>query len=118
MRPDQVQRLRELSEKLADVVLDECDPDTWPGAKKPLAEVSQQERGDRYWCKKNAAATFALLQRAESLLPDGQGSNRGPAKEPPELESEIAQAEKAAAQALEKARSRASNIVKRSKAGG
>lgn len=52
MRPDQLVRLAELSEKLADVVLEEADPAEWPGANMPLASLSQQERGDRYWSKK------------------------------------------------------------------
>jgi hypothetical protein len=32
MRPDQIQRLQDLSEKLAEVVLEEADPKEWPGA--------------------------------------------------------------------------------------
>ena len=34
MRHDQLQRLQELSEKLADVVLEEADPAEWPGARR------------------------------------------------------------------------------------
>ena len=39
MREDQKKRLEALSEKLIDVVLEEADPDFWPGAGQPLADV-------------------------------------------------------------------------------
>lgn len=116
MRQDQIERLRTLAEKLADVVLEEADPDMWPGTGMPLADMTKDQRGDRFWCKKNAAATFALLQRTESVLnptvPDG-----GP-KPSADVEHDIAQAERMAAKALETARARSAWLVKRSQAGG
>lgn len=116
MRADQIERLKALSEKLADVVLFEADPDTWPGAGQKTADMTQQERGDRYWSKKNAAATFALLQRTESLVVDSQLPGRPDM--PPDLEAEVKKAEKMAAKALEAARARSSGLVKRTQAGG
>ena len=77
MRPDQLERLRDLEERLADVVLEEADPDTWPGAGKPLASLTQQERGDRFWCKRNAAATFGLLERTVRTLADAVAPHGG-----------------------------------------
>ena len=111
MREDQIARLTDLSEKLADVVLEEADPDEWPGAGMPLAAISQQERGDRYWCKKNAAATFALLERTQSLLTDA--SELDPHGKPhvrPELEAEIAHAERRAAKAVDQALAKARQL--------
>lgn len=67
MRDDQVQRLQALSERLGEVVIEEVDPHQWPGNGKPLAELTQQERGDRYWCKKNAAATMTLLLKVVNI---------------------------------------------------
>lgn len=61
MTPDQLTRLQGLSVKLAEVFLDEADPDTWSGAGVSTADMSREERGDRVWCKKNAVATLALL---------------------------------------------------------
>jgi len=69
MRQDRFIRLQELSERLTDVVLDEANPDAWPGAGAPLESLSRDDRGDRYWCKKNAAATLSLLTKTISLLP-------------------------------------------------
>lgn len=67
MRLDQLQRLQELSEGMADVVISEMDTAAWPGAGKPLAEITKDERGDRYWCKKNAAASLSLLVKLLSV---------------------------------------------------
>jgi len=110
MRADQITRLAELSEKLADVVLEEADPDMWPGAGQPLAEVDQQTRGDRYWCKKNAAATFALLERTSSLLSDVKDPSRNRSEqEEADLDKQIKVKEKEAAKML-------ADVMKRSKA--
>lgn len=51
MRDDQITRLQALSERLGEVVITEVDPQNWPGADKGPTELTQQERGDRYWCK-------------------------------------------------------------------
>lgn len=112
MRQDQIERMRELSEKLAEVVLEEADPDTWPGAGMPLADLSKDDRGDRYWCKKNAAATFALLQRAQSTLQDISTPHpaRGPDDEG-DVDKDIARQEKEAARVLAAAMARAKGVT-------
>lgn len=103
MRPDQLKRMQDLAEKLADVVLEEADPGMWPGAGTPLAEVSQQVRGDRYWCKKNAAATFMLLGKAEEIIARrGDGDREKITDEGEDMDRTIAQAEKEASKALER----------------
>ena len=100
MREDQRIRLAELSEKLADVVLEEADPALWPGAGQPLAEITAAERGDRYWCKKNAAATFSLLERSIGLI---EKVNRpGGGDDDEDLDKQITRAEKEAAKLLDK----------------
>lgn len=67
MRQDQFERLQALQATLTDVFISEADPSNWPGAGIDLANLDKQSRGDRYWCKKNAVATIALMQRIESL---------------------------------------------------
>jgi hypothetical protein len=102
MRPDQRKRLAELSEKLIDVVLEEADPDFWPGAGKALADVDQETRGNRYWCKKNASATFALANSVEKLCDNTkQALGRDP-YQGADLEAEIRRAEKLAGKMLDK----------------
>lgn len=102
MRPDQIQRLRELQEKLAEVVLEEADPDTWPGAGVPLADVDQTTRGNRYWCKKNAAATFALLERTTSTLTEYHApTGLDPVAQEADIDKQIARREKEAAAMLD-----------------
>lgn len=84
MTPDQLQKLRDRAELLVDIFLEESDPTTWPGNGVPVAEMSKQVRGDRYWCKKNAVATLAAAHRVSALvelemrLASGQGAIRMP----------------------------------------
>lgn len=112
MRPDQIQRMQELAERLADVVLEEADPSEWPGAGIPLASLSQQERGDRYWCKKNAAATFSLLERTNSVLSDIKDPNRNrSSEEEADLDAKIKAAEKEAEKRLSKIMSGAKKVT-------
>lgn len=73
MRDDQLKRLEMLQEKLIDAAVVEMDPDFWPGSydedgklKRP-DQLTKDERGDRYWCKKNAAQTMTLIMKVESL---------------------------------------------------
>lgn len=68
MRQDQYERLQALTEKLTDVFLDEANPDTWPGKGLSAGEMDQQTRGDRYWVKKNAAATLTVIMKTTSLI--------------------------------------------------
>lgn len=102
MRQDQIQRLAELSEKLAEVVLEEADPAEWPGAGVPLASMTKEERGDRYWSKKNAAATFALLERTTSLLTDAKDLRNNRPEDDADMEKQIAAKEREASKLLDK----------------
>ncbi|CRL45836.1 hypothetical protein SGGMMB4_03928 [Sodalis glossinidius str. 'morsitans'] len=80
MHNDEKTRLSKLSDKLTDVVLEEADPDNWPGAGKAIDAHTKQERGDRYWCKKNAATTLTLFQGAYAYRPANAWGN---ARRPP-----------------------------------
>jgi hypothetical protein len=105
---DQRLRLAALEEKLVDLVLDEADPDHWSGEGKSLSQLSQLERGDRYWCKKNAAASLSLLVKVSAVLEVKPGvgpSGRTDAEEG--VDRAIARAEAAAAKALERIGARA-----------
>jgi hypothetical protein len=99
MRADQLEKMRALQERLAEVFFGECEPETWP------ALDTQQGRGDRYWLKKNAQASLVLIGRIENLLAlrDGRASGGGPTEgeqqqaDEAHLDREIAEAEKEAA---------------------
>lgn len=103
MRADQIQRLKDLEEKIAEVVIEEADPDLWPGAGIPLADMTNEQRGNRLWTKRNAAASFALLERTISLVRDAESVNplTGNFNPRPDLDKEINDAEKKAAKMLE-----------------
>lgn len=111
MRTDQYEKLQALSERLTDVFLDEADPDNWPGKGLDLQTMDKATRGDRYWSKKNAAATVMLLGRVHSLVDVIQRASAG-ANDPAqgavaegedELDAEIAAAEIEAARLLSQA---------------
>jgi hypothetical protein len=68
MRQDQYERLQALSEKLTDVLIEEADPELWPGSTIPVDKQDKAIRGDRYWFKRNAVATCALVIRVGTLV--------------------------------------------------
>lgn len=94
MRPDQLQRLNDLAEKLADSFLLEADPSEWPGDNKPPADLTQQERGDRYWCKKNAMATGGVLRYTLDLV--GKNASAPPEEGDADMDKKIREAEQRA----------------------
>jgi hypothetical protein len=105
MRPDQLARLQDLSEKLADRFLMEADPVEWPGSGTAPADLTQQERGDAYWCKKNAMATGGVLRYTLDLVkthsaPMGESDE---AARDSDLDRKINDAEKRAAAAVSRA---------------
>lgn len=100
MRPEQVERLAKIEEDLVDIFTTECEPKKWPGM------ASVQERGDRYWHKKNALATLQLVGRIQTVLRDARpdsGAGEAPkgdlrpdgeGRDPDEIEREAAALEK------------------------
>jgi hypothetical protein len=107
MRPDQRERLDELSEKLTDVVLDEADPDLWPGQGMHVGDMTQEQRGDRYWCKKNATASIALLLRVQQVTANTPAALGRDALKDKEIDTAIAKADQQAAEFLDKLQSQA-----------
>lgn len=101
MRQDQFEKLQALSEKLTDVVIAEADPDNWPGAGWAVTQLTKEQRGDRYWSKKNAVATLSLIGRIYQLTDAiRMASNAGTDSED-ELDVEVAAAEKEASKLLD-----------------
>lgn len=68
MREDQYLKLQALEEKVTDQFLFEADPTNWTGDGIAPAAMTQDQRGDRYWCKKNAVATISLAIRIGTLI--------------------------------------------------
>ncbi len=107
MRQDQYERLQALQEKLMDVFLDEADPDGWPGVGIEPRNMDKATRGDRVWCKKDAAGTAVLIMKAMSMTgmiqrggPDGTTLPPEGAPEPDDIEDAIQAAEREAAKVL------------------
>lgn len=122
MRADQYTSLQELNEKLMDVFLAEADPDLWPGKGLQLGEMDQQTRGDRYWSKKNAVATSALVMRVSSLTQKIEMANGGGAsgtegagadelhEAEDDLDKQVARAEKDAKRLLDQVQKSARHV--------
>lgn len=90
-------KLSALQTELVKVLLSEADSTQWPGMATP------QDRGDRLWCKRNAIATATLLARLSEvrsyvILGFVRPANDG------ELQREIEEANKQAANLLKAAR--------------
>jgi hypothetical protein len=82
MRQDQFDRLAQISEDLIDLGLREADPANWDGAQLKPNEMTKETRGNLYWMKKNAVATFALVQRIHSFTSAARAASA--AGKPPE----------------------------------
>ena len=105
MRDDQLARLKELQELLADRFLLEADPREWPGDGKGPADLTQQERGDAYWCKKNAMATGGVMRFVSDVL-----EKRAPSDDPgqqADLDRQVREAERRSAALVQAAMDRA-----------
>lgn len=102
MHSDYKTRLTALSDKLTDVALEEADPDNWPGAGKEITKHTKQERGDRYWHKKNAAASLTLLVKVHSLIGMHTPGGEDPDDEAFLLGQQVAAAERKAMEVIER----------------
>lgn len=111
MRPDQLARLQEVTERMADVFLTEADPDYWSGNGVLPCDMSKEERGNRHWDKKGAAATAVVMQHAIGLIKWSQSHETMDEEKQAELDKELDKhlidAERRAAQAVERAMQRA-----------
>lgn len=104
MREDQARKLEALTERMADVVILEADPWKWPGSGvDDPADWTKDERGDRYWCKKNAAASLTLLTKLVQLGIDWRTRKPGDRPDDSEdIDETIRAAERKASKLLEK----------------
>lgn len=104
MREDQIERLQQLEESLVDVYLDEADPANWPGVGTAGDHMTKEERGDRYWCKKNAAATVMLAMETRKLIANDKAAlGRDPYSDS-DMDNRINDAERRAAKLVDKVR--------------
>jgi len=62
MKQEQVDKLTALNDRLLDMFFEECDIDQWPTTE------TKEGRGDRYWMKKNATTTLALIGRIHGIM--------------------------------------------------
>lgn len=97
MRPDQIEQLKILSDKLFEVVIVECDPDNWIGTGKLPRDLTKAERGDAVWCRRQAAASLTLYVQLERLTTSGEPLGPGNGED---MEDLIQEAEREAAELM------------------
>lgn len=85
-----VETLRGLVARMTEVVIQEADPSNWPGAGKAANEMDAKERGDRYWCKKNANQAITTAVKLETLLNLVEQRHNGQVSEDTVLKTEKA----------------------------
>lgn len=106
MTPEQMTRLQELAGKLFEVVTVEVDPSNWTGNGAAPKDLTPAQRGDAVWCRKQAAASLALLMRVESLSANIRTGvpvePQAPSDDDGDLDAEIRAAEAAAGRLMEK----------------
>lgn len=95
MRADQIKRLAELEEDLADFFLSEADPKLWP-----------KEAIDLYRTKRAASDTGALLARVQTLMAGTMGGGRHDPDNEKAADRMIEIAEQRATQAMQRAMER------------
>lgn len=101
MRKDQLERLADLSEALADAFIDEADPSLWPGHGVPCADQDRDVRGDRYWAKKTASATLALLLNVEKLTANTRDALGRDPYDDDDMDKQIASAQRTASRLMD-----------------
>jgi hypothetical protein len=98
-------------ERMADVFLTEADPDCWSGNGVLPCDMTKEERGNRHWDKKGAAATAVVMQHAIGLIKWSQSHETLDEKKQADLDADLdkhlIEAERRAAQAVDRAMARA-----------
>lgn len=108
MRPDQLERLLQVEERLADVFISEADPDQWPGGSAPCAKLTIPQRKERYLWKRAASETAMLLARTQTLMSEARS---GTLPDDYDMERQVKLREKQATDLLEKAMARARGVA-------
>lgn len=112
MRPDQLKRLDDLAERLADVFLVEADPANWSGAGTLPADLDQQTRGNRHWDRKGAIGTGGVLNTTINLIKHYSAGGPGHDTDDGDIDAVVADAEKRAKQALARVMNKAQGKAK------
>ncbi len=94
MTPEQAKRLAALQDKLLETVFREADPDNWVGGNTPTADLTMEDRGNRYWCMKVAAQAVGIYARLDAI--SGQNGAIGNPRDGEDLDDEIKRSEREA----------------------
>lgn len=104
MTPDQAARLHALQDKLLETVFREADPDNWVGGNTMTADLTVEQRGNRYWCMKVAAQAVGIYARLDAI--SGQSGTAGHPREGEDLDDEIKRSEREAKKILARVQDR------------
>lgn len=101
LRKDQITMLEDLAERLADVFIEEADPDNWSGAGTLMAEMTKEQRGNRHWDRKGAMGTGGVLKFTLDIAARAKDEQVGDSNaEDAELDAQVEEAQKRAKAAM------------------
>jgi len=102
MTPEQAERLQALQDRLLEQTLTDADPLNWPGQGQLLSAMDKETRGNAMWSRKTAVQTVALYCKVAQLATDPAGACGKNKPTEPDVDKEIARAERAAADLLDR----------------
>lgn len=103
-----VKQLDELADQITAVLIDEANPANWDGAGIPSAYLDKDQRGNRFWDKKNCTATAALLLKVHAIIDAVEDAEKGRKRRDgarvdlADLNEELAQAKREAKKVMER----------------
>lgn len=100
IRQDQIERLGDLAERLADQVLMDADPANWSGAGMLPQDMDKETRGNAAWDRKMATSSMSILVKAVQLSQSLAGTG-GPLPPGHDYDEEIKKAEREAARLVD-----------------
>lgn len=68
MKPEQLDKLEQLQDKLLTVAVDDCDPENWTGYGQKPRDMDRQTRGNAIYDRKLAGQTLACLVRVGNII--------------------------------------------------
>jgi hypothetical protein len=74
MRQDQLDRFKELSIKVADVVLIDTDPENWTGYREAPKDMDKETRGNARWDRALAAQSLQVLFKLIQIVGNAPAS--------------------------------------------
>lgn len=94
MKPEQLDKLERLQDKLLTVAVDDCDPENWTGYGQKPRDMDRETRGNAIYDRKLAGQTLACLVRVGNIIDTHTKPTQGNTKSDEDIADLVAEAEK------------------------